>query len=144
MNADGYANSRYTIAVAALSKKNDGELLRYLTAQPPCSSDGMHGVLMAIVDGLNPARGGQSYLSGSLAIQPLACTGGEQLAGLAASLRKDLSTELSRSGLTVTFAEDDPSSRPTSTTATRSPGTRRRASASIAAFWRCSPSVGLC
>jgi tetratricopeptide (TPR) repeat protein/predicted Ser/Thr protein kinase len=67
-----------------------------------------HGVLMAIVDGLAPGRSGaERYLSGTLAIQPLACTGGETLAGLAASLRKDLGHELSRSGLSVTFAEED-------------------------------------
>ncbi|HVS19489.1 MAG TPA: serine/threonine-protein kinase [Planctomycetota bacterium] len=69
-----------------------------------------HGVLMAIVDGLAPGRSGaERYLSGSLAIQPLVCTGGEILDGLAASLRKDLGQELSRSGLTVSLAEDDSS-----------------------------------
>jgi len=67
-----------------------------------------HGVLMAIVDGLAPGRSGaERYLSGSLAIQPLACSGGEAVDGLAASLRKDLSRELSRSGLTVSLAEED-------------------------------------
>jgi serine/threonine protein kinase/tetratricopeptide (TPR) repeat protein len=69
-----------------------------------------HGVLMAIVDGLAPGRSGaERYLSGSLSIRPLACEGGDPMDGLAASLRKDLGHELSRSGLTVTYAEEDSS-----------------------------------
>jgi serine/threonine protein kinase/tetratricopeptide (TPR) repeat protein len=67
-----------------------------------------HGVLMAVADGLAPGRSGtERYLSGSLAIAPLACSGDEQVSGLAASLRKDLSTELTRSGLTVTLPDGE-------------------------------------
>jgi tRNA A-37 threonylcarbamoyl transferase component Bud32/Tfp pilus assembly protein PilF len=45
-----------------------------------------------------------NHLSGTLAIAPLECTTGDD--GLAAGLRKDLSAELTRAGLTVTLAED--------------------------------------
>jgi serine/threonine protein kinase/tetratricopeptide (TPR) repeat protein len=67
-----------------------------------------HGVLMAIADTLSPGRTSSAVqLSGSLAIAPLECTEGELVSGLAASLRKDLSAELSRAGLAVSLPEDE-------------------------------------
>ncbi len=85
-------------------------IMRCLTPDPAeryPNADFAYGVLMAIADSLAPVRsaGGSNYLSGTIAIAPLRNIGTG--AGLAASLRKDLSAELSRSGLTVTLADNE-------------------------------------
>jgi len=66
-----------------------------------------HGVLMAVVDSLTPGRTGTgNYLKGTIAIKPLGCSEGELIAALASSLRRDLSAELTRAGLTVSLPND--------------------------------------
>ncbi|MBI5431270.1 MAG: protein kinase [Planctomycetes bacterium] len=63
-----------------------------------------HGVIMAISDSLVSGTGvsNSSYLSGRIAIAPIAVTdGGETAAALATGTRRDLATELQRAGMTV-------------------------------------------
>ncbi len=66
-----------------------------------------NGVLLAISDGLAPARSGDrpSYLSGHLVIVPIKCA--PDRAGFAADLRKDIAAELSRAGMTTTLLGDE-------------------------------------
>jgi tetratricopeptide (TPR) repeat protein len=68
-----------------------------------------HGVLLAIHDGLasNTGTARASYLSGSLAIPPLSVVGNGTTGDLAASLRKDIAAELTRSGLSVALLEGE-------------------------------------
>ena len=67
------------------------------------SAEVAHGALLSVSDSLSPSRQGTApvYLSGSLAIRPFSCNGSPHLADLAGSLRRDLASELSRSGLAV-------------------------------------------
>jgi tetratricopeptide (TPR) repeat protein/predicted Ser/Thr protein kinase len=66
-----------------------------------------HGVLVSIVDDLAAHRGIQvaSHLNGNLAFAPLETAGHSELRGLAASMRKDISAALQRSGLVITLLE---------------------------------------
>ncbi len=66
-----------------------------------------HGVLESIVDGLAARRGihVSSPLSGNLAFAPFDTGADDAIRGLAASIRKDISAALQRSGLAITLLE---------------------------------------
>ena len=67
-----------------------------------------YGVLMAIADGMTSSRSSEraSYLSGTLAVPPIAC-GDPRAVGLASGVRNDIVAEMQRAGMTVAALRDE-------------------------------------
>lgn len=93
-----------------IPQKLEDFVARCLEADPRqrfASAEAAHGVLLTIVDGLGPrgARDQAAHLSGHLALAPVRSA--PSRSGLAADLRKDIASELSRAGMTTTLLGDD-------------------------------------
>jgi tetratricopeptide (TPR) repeat protein/predicted Ser/Thr protein kinase len=93
-----------------IPQKLEDFISRCLEADPRqrfASAEAAHGVLLTIVDGLGPrgARDQAAHLSGHLALAPVRSASSR--AGLAADLRKDIASELSRAGMTTTLLGED-------------------------------------
>ena len=93
-----------------IPQKLEDFVARCLEADPRqrfASAEAAHGVLLTIVDGLGPrgARDQAAHLSGHLALAPVRSASSRS--GLAADLRKDIASELSRAGMTTTLLGDD-------------------------------------
>ena len=93
-----------------IPQKLEDFVARCLEADPRqrfASAEAAHGVLLTIVDGLGPrgARDQAAHLSGHLALAPVRSS--PSRSGLAADLRKDIASELSRAGMTTTLLGDD-------------------------------------
>jgi tetratricopeptide (TPR) repeat protein len=93
-----------------IPQKLEDFVSRCLEADPRqrfASAEAAHGVLLTIVDGLGPrgARDQAAHLSGHLALAPVRSASSR--AGLAADLRKDIASELSRAGMTTTLLGED-------------------------------------
>jgi serine/threonine protein kinase/tetratricopeptide (TPR) repeat protein len=71
------------------------------------SAEIANGVLMAVADAMTPARSSErsNYISGHLVLVPIKCAADH--ASFAIDLRKDIASELSRSGMSTTLLGDE-------------------------------------